>query len=453
MNALVEPETTLPRNAQQAYKFDAPIAKKKHDFETIAVIGLGYVGLPLAVRLAEKFVNVTGLDSAQSRVHDLCRGIDITHEVSRAALVGSTLDVTTQPSDIKNATFYIVAVPTPITAAKQPDFAPLDSACRTIAPHLSKGDVVVFESTVYPGVTEDYCGKALERLSGYRAGIDFHLGYSPERINPGDKVNTIETIIKIVSGDTPQTLDRVAAVYEAVIDAGIYRAASIKVAEGAKVLENTQRDVNIALMNEVSKICDKVGIATEDVINAASTKWNFMPFTPGLVGGHCIGVDPYYLAALAETVGMRPELILAGRRINDSMVDHVTTSAMRLLLQQGDDTLAKRIAIYGITFKEDVPDTRNSKVVDVVRGLQAYGFAPLVHDLHCSQRDADALGIPLCDPDATAQVDLMLLASPHREYAADPTLLDRIKPGGVLMDLRGAFFDASKPKELVYWSL
>jgi len=219
------------------------------------------------------------------------------------------------------------------------------------------------------------------------------------------------------------------------------------------LLENTQRDVNIALMNEVAQICDKVGIATEDVINAASTKWNFMPFTPGLVGGHCIGVDPYYLAALAETVGMRPELILAGRRINDGMVDHVVNTALRLMLEQRGDVFEKRIAIYGITFKEDVPDTRNSKVVEVVDGLRNYGFEPQVHDLHCSQRDADILNIPLSEPNASEHVDLMILAAPHREYVDDPTLLQRIKPGGILMDLRGAFFDAPKPKELDYWSL
>ena len=453
MNALVEPATTLTRQRPQHFDFDARITHTKHKFENIAVIGLGYVGLPLAVRLAEKFTKVTGLDTSQARVRDLSRGIDTTHETTSAKLVASTLDVTTNATDIKDATFYIVAIPTPITPANQPDFAPLDSACRTIAPHLSKGDVVVFESTVYPGVTENYCGKALERLSGYRAGIDFHLGYSPERINPGDKVNTIETIVKVVAADNPSTLDRVAAVYEAIVDAGIYRAASIKVAEGAKVLENTQRDVNIALMNEVAQICDKVGIATEDVINAASTKWNFMPFTPGLVGGHCIGVDPYYLAALAETVGLRPELILAGRRINDGMADHVVNAALHLLLKQGGDVLEKRLAIYGVTFKEDVPDMRNSKAVDVVSGLQAYGFKPAVHDLHCSQRDADALGIPLCEPNASEQVDLMILASPHREYAKDLSLLKRIKPGGILMDLRGAFFDAPKPKGLIYWSL
>ena len=453
MNALVEPTTTRPRRSRQSFDFDVKVAQSKHAFEKIAVIGLGYVGLPLAVRLAQKFTHVTGLDASQTRVRDLRCGIDMTHETSSAALVSTTLDVTAKDADIKDATFYIVAVPTPITSGKQPDFGPLDSACRTIAPYLSVGDIVVFESTVYPGVTEDHCGKILERLSGYRAGVDFHLGYSPERINPGDKVNTIDTIVKVVAGDTAATLDRVAAVYETVVGAGVFRAASIKVAEGAKVLENTQRDVNIALMNEVAQICDKIGIATEDVIKAASTKWNFMPFTPGLVGGHCIGVDPYYLAALAESVGMRPELILAGRRINDGMADHVVNTALRLLMKQGGDLLRKQIAVYGITFKENVPDTRNSKIVDVVRGLHTYGFAPNVHDLHCSQRDSDTLGIALSEPNASEPVDLMILASPHQEYATDLKILERIKPGGILMDLRGVFFAAPKPKELVYWSL
>lgn len=453
MNVLVEPTQTILSNQRNFLDLDGLKNPPKLDFEQIAVIGLGYVGLPLAVRLAEQFEDVTGFDISDNRVNEVARGIDATHEVSAVALAETSLKVSSDTVDLQKATFYIVAVPTPITSAKQPDFGPLESACRTIAPSLRVGDVVVFESTVYPGVTEDHCGQILERLSGYRAGIDFHLAYSPERINPGDKVNTIETIVKIVAGDTDETRLRVAAVYEAAIEAGIHHAPSIKVAECAKVLENTQRDVNIALMNEVALICDKVGIATEDVINAASTKWNFMPFTPGLVGGHCIGVDPFYLAALAEKVGMRPEMILAGRRINDSMVDHVADSAVRLLLQQGGVVTDAKISIYGITFKEDVPDTRNSKVIDVVKRLEGFGFSPSVHDLHCTHKSGLELGLELSEPDPTAQVDLMILASPHREYTQDTSLMNRVRPGGILMDLRGAFFDAPKPKEMVYWSL
>jgi len=450
VNALVEPTKVLRNANPDLYDFGRRPAEAKKSNERIAVIGLGYVGLPLAVRLASSYADVTGFDISSERVLDLTRGVDATREVGAATLMSSSLEVTADTAELGDVSFYIVAVPTPITDAKQPDFAPLDSACRAIAPHLRKGDIVVFESTVYPGATEEHCGKVLERYSGFRAGVDFSLGYSPERINPGDKENTIESIVKVVAGDTPEALDRIAAVYETVIDAGIHRAPSIKVAECSKVLENTQRDVNIALMNEVSQICDKVGIATEDVIDAASTKWNFMPFTPGLVGGHCIGVDPYYLASVAEQHGLRPELISASRRINDGMVDHVVDSAVRMLLQANVTVRDAKIAIYGVTFKENVPDTRNSKVVDVIAGLNELGFRPSVHDLHCSSADAQKLGLVVTEPDTANPVDLVILATPHNEYAQDESMLDR---GAIFMDLRGAFFHAPKPKGTIYWSL
>ena len=406
--------------------------------EKIAVIGLGYVGLPLATHLAEKFRYVVGMDINSDRVRALRNCVDRTNEIPGERLRHSGLRVTENISEASAATFYIVTVPTPITAAHQPDLTPLESACKAIAPHLKKGDVVVFESTVYPGVTENICGPLLEHGSALVAGKDFHLGYSPERINPGDKVNTVDNITKIISGDSDVALDRIEAVYSEIIKAGLYRSPSIKVAEGAKVLENTQRDVNIALMNELSLICDKIGISSKDVIDAAATKWNFVPFTPGLVGGHCIGVDPYYLASLAEEIGLHPQVILAGRRMNDEMVNHVTDAAMRLLVKGNARPKDARIGIFGVTFKENVPDIRNSKAVELVHKLVDYDLQPMVHDPHCSLQAATRANFTLTVPDQMVDLDLMILACPHDAYTSDPALLDRVKPDGAVIDIRGA---------------
>jgi len=347
--------------------------------EKIAVVGLGYVGLPLAVALANKF-DVLGFDINPERVKALRLGEDWTNEISEAELRDSTLRFSDETSDLAGHTVYIVTVPTPIDKARRPDFEAILKACEIVGAVLEKGAVVVFESTVYPGVTEEICAPALEKASGLRSGIDFKLGYSPERINPGDKERPITAITKIVSGQDQETLDRLAAVYGAIVDAGIHRASSIKVAEAAKVIENTQRDVNIALMNEISKICDLVGIRTSEVLEAAGTKWNFLKFHPGLVGGHCIGVDPYYLTAKAEELGYHPQVILSGRQINDGMGAYVAQRVVKLLARRDQPIRDARVGILGFTFKENVPDIRNSKIVDIYRELRAFGADPIVHD-------------------------------------------------------------------------
>jgi UDP-N-acetyl-D-galactosamine dehydrogenase len=426
---------------------------RKSDAEKIAVIGLGYVGLPLATRLADTYEDVVGFDISELRVGALLRGQDQTHEVDHGTLSRCGLTLTTNTSALGAATFYIVTVPTPITKAHQPDLTPLRMACETIAPHLTKDDIVVFESTVYPGVTEDICGPILAAGSGLTAGEDFFLGYSPERVNPGDKVNTIDKITKIVSGDTPRSLVRIAGVYETIITAGLHACPSIKVAEAAKVLENTQRDVNIALMNEMSMICERLGIDTQDVIKAAGTKWNFMHFTPGLVGGHCIGVDPYYLASAAEQVGLHPQVILAGRRINDAMAEHVTQAAVRQLIHFPGSLRDARIGVFGITFKPNVPDARNSKAIEVIQHLRDFGFDPLIHDPNCSKRDAAAHDIALQHSDAMHDLDLMILTTPHDDYMADRQFLERVKPTGAMIDVHGVFAKPARTRDLHYWSL
>lgn len=420
--------------------------------EKIAVIGLGYVGLPLATHLSEKFRYVVGMDINSDRVRALRNGVDRTNEISTEKLSASGLRVTDRMSEVAGATFFIVTVPTPITKAHQPDLEPLAEACHSIGPLLKKGDIVVFESTVYPGVTEEICGPLLSHASGLKAGTDFHLGYSPERINPGDKVNTVDKITKIISADSEEALERVAALYGEIINAGLYRCPSIKVAEGAKVLENTQRDVNIALMNELSLICDRIGIASKDVIDAAATKWNFVPFTPGLVGGHCIGVDPYYLASLAEQIGLHPQVILAGRRLNDEMVGHVTDAVLRLLIKANISPKQARIGVFGVTFKENVPDIRNSKAVELVHKLRDFDLDPLVHDPHCSIRAAAQQGFELSVPDKMTGLDLMILACPHDAYLNDPNFLNHVRDGGAIVDVRGALAD-QELGDREYWAL
>jgi UDP-N-acetyl-D-galactosamine dehydrogenase len=343
--------------------------------------------------------------------------------------------------DLEDCTVFIVAVPTPIDKNRQPDLRPMIAASRTVGQVMKKGSVVVYESTVFPGVTEDICGPVLAEVSGLTQGTDFNLGYSPERINPGDREHTFERIVKVVAGDTPESLERIAAIYGAVVDAGIHRAPTIKVAEAAKVIENTQRDLNIALMNELSIIFEKMGIRTADVLKAARTKWNFLPFTPGLVGGHCIGVDPYYLTAKAEELGYHPEVILSGRRINDGMGSFIAQKLIKMLVAANRPINGARIGIFGLTFKENVPDLRNSRVPDIIRELQQFGLAPLVHDpMADASQAAGEYGVHFTALVEFPPLDAIVLAVPHRQYLADDgqAILGLLTPGGVVVDVKAA---------------
>jgi UDP-N-acetyl-D-galactosamine dehydrogenase len=423
--------------------------------EKIAVVGLGYVGLPLAVALARKF-DVVGFDIDPRRVDELRSGTDRTNEVSAEELGSTTLRFTSDPSDLEGRSIYIVTVPTPIDDANRPDFTAMNAACDIVGPALSRGSIVVFESTVYPGVTEEICAPALERASGLKAGKDFKLGYSPERINPGDKDRPLSKITKIVSGQDSETLDRLAAVYGEVIDAGIHRASSIKVAEAAKVIENTQRDLNIALMNEISKICDLVGIRTSEVLDAAGTKWNFLRFYPGLVGGHCIGVDPYYLTAKAEQLGYHPQVILSGRRINDGMGAYIAQRVVKLLAQRDKPIHNARVGVLGITFKENVPDIRNSKVADVCSELREFGIEPLVHDPLADPAEVSrAYGIELSGLDEFREMAALVVAVAHDEFQAldGARLSEMLADDGVLVDVRSRIDPSSLRSGITYWSL
>ena len=423
--------------------------------ERIAVIGLGYVGLPLSIALARKFETV-GFDIDPARIDELRSGEDRTREVATEDLRSSTLEFTADAGSLSGRTVYIVTVPTPINEANRPDFTAILKACSLVGPVLTPGAIVVFESTVYPGVTEDICGPALERSSGLKCGTDFTLGYSPERINPGDKEHPLEKIVKVVAGQDEQTLKRLAAVYGAVVDAGIHEAPSIKVAEAAKVIENTQRDVNIALMNEISKICELAGIRSADVLAAASTKWNFLKFYPGLVGGHCIGVDPYYLTAKAEELGHHPEVILSGRRINDGMGAYVGEHVIRLLAGTDLPIRKARVAILGFTFKENVPDIRNSKVIDIYLKLRSYGIEPLVHDpLADPEAMLDEYGISLSGMDELRSVNALILAVPHAAYGevGPERLCGMVEDGGIFVDIKSKFGPERLRPDLVYWSL
>jgi UDP-N-acetyl-D-galactosamine dehydrogenase len=424
--------------------------------ERIAVIGLGYVGLPVALAFARKFADVVGFDIDKRRVRALSAGEDWTGECSTDELTGSSIRFSADPADLQNATFYVVAVPTPIDGNNQPDLRAVQGASRTVGATLQRGDVVVYESTVYPGVTEDVCGPILAEVSGLKAGIDFHLGYSPERINPGDKLHTIEKITKVVSGDDAATLDRVADTYGAIIDAGIHRAPSIRVAEAAKVVENTQRDLNIALMNELALIFDRMPISTQGVLKAAGTKWNFLPFTPGLVGGHCIGVDPYYLTAKAQSLGYHPEVILAGRRINDSMAAYVGQRMVKMLAGQGHGVKGARVGVLGLTFKENVPDLRNSKVPGIVAELRDFHVEVLVHDPMADAEEArHEFGLELADLAAFRDLDGLVLAVSHNTYRNRPQadLLAMLKPGGVVIDVKSMLDASTLPDGMAYWSL
>ena len=382
----------------------------------IAVVGLGYVGLPLAVHLAS-FFDVVGFDLKTERIQELQTGFDRTLEVSDSQLGNAGIVYTDKPGDIADCRLMIVAVPTPIDESRIPDLSPLRGASKTVGRHLQNGSCVVYESTVYPGATEEICIPILEAESGLKFERDFTVGYSPERINPGDKVHTLDKIMKIVSGSDPATCDLLAKVYGKVVKAGIHKAGSIKVAEAAKVIENTQRDLNIALMNELAKIFDICGIDTQEVLEAAGTKWNFLPFSPGLVGGHCIGVDPYYLTFKAEALGYHPEMILAGRRINDGMGKHVAERAVKMLIKAGKQVRGAKVAILGITFKEDVPDLRNTKVIDIINELKDYGVDVLINDPLADLDEArQYYGVDLQPLDAIKDADAVILAVMHKTY-------------------------------------
>ena len=421
-----------------------------------AVVGLGYVGLPVALALAEAFEPVMGFDISKHRIAALREWKDATGEVGQAALRDTKLRLTDDADALKDASFFIVTVPTPIDSEHRPDLSPLAGACALIGPRLTPGSVVVFESTVYPGLTRGYCGRLLAKNSGLRQGIDFKLGYSPERINPGDRQHRLETIVKIVAGEDEETRERVAAVYARIVKAGIYRASSLEVAEAAKVIENTQRDLNIALMNELALIFDRLGIPTKEVLQAAGTKWNFLPFTPGLVGGHCIGVDPYYLTARAEAVGYYPQVILSGRRINDGMGAFIAQRLVKLLIAAERPVKRAKIGIVGITFKEDVPDLRNSRVPDIVAGLREFGITPLVTDPLADPAEAKReYGIELVPLKKFIELDAVILAVPHRvlHEAGWDTLFASLTPGGVFVDVKSVVDRNQLPPGAQYWSL
>ena len=421
----------------------------------IAVVGLGYVGLPLAVAFSRKYP-VAGFDISTTRVAQLRDGVDSTNEVAPEDLRNSNFTITDRSADLAGSDVFIVTVPTPINEANRPDFTALLSACELIGPVLKPGAIVVFESTVYPGVTEEICAPAIEKASGMKAGVDFKLGYSPERINPGDKEHPIEKITKVVAGQDSETLDVLATLYGSIIEAGIHRASSIKVAEAAKVIENTQRDVNIALMNEISKICDLVGIRTSEVLAAAGTKWNFLKFHPGLVGGHCIGVDPYYLTAKAEELGYHPEVILSGRRVNDGMGSYVAQRIVKMLAKANHGIRDARVGILGFTFKENVPDIRNSKVVDIYNELRAFGIRPMVNDpLADPEQVRRAYSVDLTPMDELRDLSALILAVPHREYdALDPSALSgMMAPDGVIVDVKSGIDPAALREDINYWSL
>ena len=422
----------------------------------IVVVGLGYVGLPLALEFAKKFPGTVGFDIHAEKVAELRAGVDRTREVDPEALRTTTLKMTADPEDMRGAEIYVVAVPTPIDDWNRPDLTPVLKASETVGRAIGKGAIVVYESTVFPGVTEEICGPVLEKHSGLKSGRDFKLGYSPERINPGDKVHTVDRIVKVVSGQDAETCRLLAEVYGAVIPAGIHQASSIKVAETAKVIENTQRDINIALMNELAIICEKVGIRTAEVLAAARTKWNFLPFSPGLVGGHCIGVDPYYLTTKAEELGYQPQVILAGRRINDTMGAYVAQKLVKLLIQQAIQVKTARVGILGLTFKEDVHDIRNSKVPDIVEELRQFGIHPLIHDpLADPAHTHEEYGIQLSPLEALRDLDALVFAVSHQAFLARGAapLRASLKPTSVFVDVKSCFRPEDFPEPIAYWSL
>ena len=428
--------------------------------EKLSLVGLGYVGMPIAVAFARK-IQVIGYDLNERKIQMYRAGIDPTREVGDEVIKNTKVEFTSDETKLREARFHIVAVPTPVNDDRTPDLRPVEGASRVLGRNLTKGSVVVFESTVYPGVTEEICVPILEVESGLKCGVDFKIGYSPERINPGDKVHRLETITKIVSGMDEETLDVVAKVYELVVEAGVYRAESIKVAEAAKVIENSQRDINIAFMNELSIIFNKMGIDTRSVLEAAGTKWNFLKFTPGLVGGHCIGVDPYYLTYRAEQMGYHSQIILAGRRINDDMGRYVAENVVKNLIRADVPVKTARVAILGFTFKENCPDTRNTKVIDIVKELREYGIDPVIADETADREEAKALyGVELADRSSVKEVDALVIAVAHREFAGlDRAAIDacfkKTNEKKVLADVKGILDRKTYQDDdsYIYWRL
>lgn len=413
----------------------------KNQETSLSLIGLGYVGMPIAVEFAKRGVKVIGYDLNVTKIETYKSGIDPTKEVGDEIIKNTTVEFTSDEKELKRAKFHIVAVPTPVNDDHTPNLAPVESASKILGRNLAKGSIVVFESTVYPGVTEEICVPILERESGLKCGVDFKIGYSPERINPGDKIHRLSTITKIVSGMDMETLDIVAKVYEIVVDAGVYRAESIKVAEAAKVIENSQRDINIAFMNELSIIFNRMGIDTKSVLEAAGTKWNFLRFYPGLVGGHCIGVDPYYLTYKAEELGYHSQIILSGRRINDDMGKYVAENIVKNLIAADKTVKGANVAILGFTFKENCPDTRNTKVIDIVKELQEYGIRPQVADPTADAEEAKRLyGVEFVQIDDIKDMDAVVLAVAHTEFSSlTMKQIDNFFGTGikVLLDLKG----------------
>ena len=423
----------------------------------LSLVGLGYVGMPIAVAFAKK-IDVVGYDLNAKKIELYKSGIDPTNEVGNDAIKTTKVEFTADASKLREAKFHIVAVPTPVNADHTPDLTPVEGASEILGKNLTKGSVVVFESTVYPGVTEDVCVPILERESGLKCGVDFKIGYSPERINPGDKVHRLETITKIVSGMDEETLDTVAKVYELVVEAGVYKASSIKVAEAAKVIENSQRDINIAFMNELSIIFNKMGIDTLSVLKAAGTKWNFLNFRPGLVGGHCIGVDPYYLTYKAEMLGYHSQIILSGRRINDDMGKYVAESCVKNLIKADKTVKNAKVAILGFTFKENCPDTRNTKIIDIVNELKEYGISPVITDPVADADEAKRLyGVEFVAMDEVGDMDAVILAVAHKEFESFQMQdIDGFFGAGkkVLLDIKGVLDrDSYENAGYSYWRL
>ena len=424
---------------------------------TVAIVGLGYVGLPVAVAFGRQRPTI-GYDLSKKRIENLRHHVDATGEVSTADLLEARqFRATSYAAELEQADFIIVAVPTPINAARQPDLSPLESASETVGRYMKPGAIVVYESTVYPGATEEVCVPILEKASGMRWKQDFHVGYSPERINPGDKQHTFTQILKVVSGDDADTLEKVADLYASVVKAGVHRASSIRIAEAAKVIENTQRDINIAFVNELAIIFERMGLDTGEVLKAAGTKWNFLPFKPGLVGGHCIGVDPYYLTHKAELMGYHPEVILAGRRINDSMGQHIARKTVQQMIHAGRNIKGARVNVLGLTFKEDVPDIRNSKVIDIIRELHEFGVETFVHDPQASAEDAlHEYGVRLTDWDSLPAADAIIVAVAHRKYLELTTeaYLRKVVRLGCIIDIKSVLDAAAFRREgLRVWRL
>lgn len=429
----------------------------KNKKEKISVVGLGYVGVPLAVEFA-KYIDVIGFDINEEKVNQYKLGNDVTKEVGNEVMKKTTVEFTCDETKLKEAKFHIVAVPTPINSDKTPDLKPIIGATKTVARNLMKGAIVIYESTVYPGTTEEICIPILEEISGLKYGQDFKVGYSPERINPGDKINRLTNIVKIVSGCDEETLDTIAKVYEIVIEAGVYRAESIKVAEAAKVIENSQRDINIAFMNELSMVFNKMDIDTQAVLRAAGTKWNFLKFTPGLVGGHCIGVDPYYFIYKAEELGYHSQIILAGRKINDGMAKYVVENTIKSLIKAEKQIKGAKVVIMGFTFKENCPDTRNTKVIDIINELKEYGIEVLVYDPIADKEEAfEEYGLKLNSIKELVNVDAIVCAVQHEEFKS--ITLDRLENmysegKKVLIDIKGIYdIKDIEEKDLLYWRL